>query len=235
MKHRVGLPGRKWSDIMTIVNGIEYPRLTVLEMTSQLRTLMTIVRDKNTKRNDFIFYADRINRLLIEEGLNFLPTREKIVETRTGEKYIGSEFVGKICAVPIIRAGLSMENVIRQVAKKIRIVHILIQRDEETAEPVFHKAWLSEEINDRYVLILDPMLATGGSANATIRTLKENGIEEDRIIFINLVAAPEGIRNVLEAFPGIRLITAEVDKGLNNQAYILPGLGDFGDIYFGTD
>ncbi len=220
---------------MAIVNGKEYPQLTVLEMTSQLRTLMTIVRDKDTKRNDFIFYADRINRLLIEEGLNFLPTREKIVETRTGEKYIGSEFVGKICAVPIIRAGLSMENVIREVAKKIRIVHILIQRDEETAKPVFYKAWFPEEIDGRYVLILDPMLATGGSANATIRTLKEHGIAEDRIIFINLVAAPEGIETVLGAYPGIRLITAEVDKCLNDQAYILPGLGDFGDIYFGTD
>ncbi len=220
---------------MTIVNGKAYPQLTVLEMTSQLRTLMTIVRDKNTKRNDFIFYADRINRLLIEEGLNCLPTREKIVETRTGEKYIGSEFVGKICAVPIIRAGLSMENVIREVAKKIRIVHILIQRDEETAKPIFYKAWFPKEIKDRYVLILDPMLATGGSANATIRTLKEHGVKEERIIFINLVAVPEGIENVLNAYPAIKLITAEVDQRLDDQAFILPGLGDFGDIYFGTE
>ena len=95
-------------------------------MTPQLRTLLTIIRDKETKRNDFIFYADRINRLLVEEGLNFLPVREKTVETRTEEKYVGSEFIGKICAVPIIRAGLSMENSIREVAKKIRIAHILI-------------------------------------------------------------------------------------------------------------
>jgi uracil phosphoribosyltransferase len=197
--------------------------------------LMTIVRDKDTKRNDFIFYADRINRLLIEEGLNFLPTKEKIVKTRTGEKYIGSEFVGKICAVPIIRAGLSMENSIREVTKKIRIGHILIQRDEQTAEPMFFKEWLPEDIHERYVLILDPMLATGGSAIETIRRLKERGVEESKIIFINLVSAPQGIEAVLRAFPGIRIITAEVDEGLNEQAYIVPGLGDFGDIYFGTD
>ncbi|MBD3305721.1 uracil phosphoribosyltransferase [candidate division KSB3 bacterium] len=204
-------------------------------MTPQLRTLLTIVRDNKTKRNDFIFYADRINRLLIEEGLNFLPTREKIIETRTGSEYKGSEFVGKICAVPIIRAGLSMENSIREVAKKIRIGHILIQRNEETAEPMFFKEWLPGDIDTRFVFILDPMLATGGSAIETIRVLKERGVQESKIIFINLVAAPEGIEAVLSAYPGIRIITAEIDGGLNAQAYILPGLGDFGDIYFGTD
>lgn len=216
------------------IHGKQYLQLTTLNMTPQLRTLLTIVRDRHTKRNDFIFYADRINRLLIEEGLNFLPTREKIVETRTGEKYIGTEFVGKICAVPIIRAGLSMENSIREVAKKIRIAHILIQRNEETAEPIFFKDWLPEDIAQRYVFVLDPMLATGGSAIATIKLLKERGVEGNKIIFITLVSAPEGIEAVLNAFPNIRIITAEVDQGLNERAYIVPGLGDFGDIYFGT-
>jgi uracil phosphoribosyltransferase len=216
------------------INGKQYLQVTVLNMTPQLRTLMTIIRDVNTKRNDFIFYADRINRLLIEEGLNFLPTREKIVETRTGKRYVGSEFVGKICAVPIIRAGLSMQNSMRAVAKKIRIGHILIQRNEETAEPMYFKDWLPEDIHNRYVFILDPMLATGGSVLETIRILKERGVEEDKIIFINLVAAPEGIERVLSVYPGIRIITAEVDEGLNELAYIIPGLGDFGDIYFGT-
>jgi uracil phosphoribosyltransferase len=216
------------------INGKQYLQVTVLNMTPQLRTLMTIIRDVNTKRNDFIFYADRINRLLIEEGLNFLPTREKIVETRTGKRYVGSEFVGKICAVPIIRAGLSMQNSMRAVAKKIRIGHILIQRNEETAEPMYFKDWLPEDIHNRYVFILDPMLATGGSVLETIRILKERGVEEDKIIFINLVAAPEGIERVLSVYPGIRIITAEVDEGLNELAYIIPGLGDYGDIYFGT-
>jgi uracil phosphoribosyltransferase len=220
---------------MAVLRGKEYPQLSILEMTSQLQTLMTIIRDKNTKRNDFIFYSDRINRLLVEEGLNCLPTREKIVETRTGETYVGTEFVGKICAVPIIRAGLSMQNVIREVAKKIRIAHILIQRDEETAKPIFFKDWLPDDIESRFVFILDPMLATGGSANETIRSLKLKGVTEEKIIFINLVAAPEGIEAVFTAYPNIRIITAEVDEGLDTNAYIVPGLGDFGDIYFGTD
>ena len=219
---------------MAIVNGKEYPQLTILKMTPQLKALMTIIRDENTRRNDFIFYADRINRLLIEEGLNYLPTREKIIKTRLGERYVGAEFVGKICAVPIIRAGLSMENSIREVAKKIRIAHVLIQRDEETAEPIFFKEWLPEDIHERYVFLLDPMLATGGSAVETIKTIKIRGVEEGKIIFVNLVAAPEGIEHVLSTFSGIHIITAEVDRGLNERAYILPGLGDFGDLYFGT-
>ncbi len=219
---------------MAYINGKQYLQATILEKTPQLHTLLTIIRNKDTKRNDFIFYADRINRLLVEEGLNFLPTREKIVETRTGKQYVGSEFIGKICAVPIIRAGLSMETSLREVAKRIRIAHILIQRDEETAKPIFFKDWLPEDIHERYVFILDPMLATGGSAIETIRALKERGVEESKIIFINLVSAPEGIENVLKAAPGIRIVTAEVDEGLNDSAYIIPGLGDYGDIYFGT-
>jgi uracil phosphoribosyltransferase len=219
---------------MAYINGKQFLQVTILEMTPQLRTLMTIIRNKNTKRNDFIFYADRINRLLVEEGLNFLPVHEKIVETRTGKQYIGAEFLGKICAVPIIRAGLSMENSIREVAKRIRIGHILIQRDEETAKPIFFKAWLPEDIHERYIFILDPMLATGGSVIETIRVLKEHKVEESKIIFINLVSAPEGIENVLTAAPEIRIVTAEVDEGLNELAYIIPGLGDYGDMYFGT-
>ena len=219
---------------MAYIHGKQYLQVTILQKTPQLQTLMTIIRDKETKRNDFIFYADRINRLLVEEGLNFLPTREKIVETRTGKQYVGSEFVGKICAVPIIRAGLSMETSLREVAKRIRIGHILIQRDEATAKPIFFKDWLPDDVHERYVFILDPMLATGGSAIETIRVLKERGVEENKIIFINLVSAPEGIEQVLTAAPGIRIVTAEVDEGLNDSAYIIPGLGDYGDIYFGT-
>ena len=217
------------------VNGKQYLQVTTLRMTPQLRILLTIIRDKHTKRNDFIFYADRINRLLVEEGLNFLPVREKVIETRTGAQYVGAEFVGKICAVPIMRAGLSMESSIREVAKRIRIGHILIQRNEETAEAMFFKEWLPDDIHERFVFILDPMLATGGSAIVTIRRLKERGVKEEKIIYINLVAAPEGIEAVLSVFPGIRIITAEIDEGLNDRAYIIPGLGDFGDMYFGTE
>ena len=103
----------------------------------------------------------------------------------------------------------------------------MIQRNEETAEPIFFKDWLPEDIAQRYAFVLDPMLATGGSAIATMKLLKERGVEENKIIFITLVSAPEGIEAVLNAFPNIRIITAEVDQGLNERAYIVPGLGRF--------
>ncbi len=212
----------------------KYPQLSVLKPTPQLKVLLTIIRDKKTRRNDFIFYADRVNRLLVEEGLNFLPTKTKIITTPTGAKFKGAEFVGKICAVSIIRAGESMERGVRKVCKKIRIGKILIQRDEKTAQPILFYSKLPRGVARRYILLLDPMLATGGSVCTAIRVLKEQGAKESRIIFLNLVSCPEGIKRVVKEFPKIRIVTAVVDDRLNKKAYIIPGLGDFGDRYFGT-
>ena len=208
--------------------------LTVLPYTPQLEVLFTIIRNKDTKRNEFLFYSERIIRLLIEEALNLLPTQEKIVTTPTGTQFKGCEFVGKLCAVPIVRAGESMEKAVREVCRAIRIGKILIQRDEETLQPklIYHK--LPEDISKRHVLLLDPMLATGGSACKAIEVLKENGVPEEKIIFINLISAPEGIKTFQNYAPKVKIITGFIDPKLNNKAYIIPGLGDFGDLYFGT-
>ncbi len=207
----------------------------VLEQTPQLRVLYTIIRDKETKRGDFIFYSDRIMRLLIEEGLNLLPIRDTIVTTPTDADYKGSLFEGRICAVSIVRAGEAMEAAIREVCKKIRIGKILIQRDEETAEPIHFYSKLPPDISKRYVLLIDPMLATGGSACKAIEILKEAGVSEEKIVFINLISCPEGIKRMQESHPKVRIVTGVVDKNLNDRAFIMPGLGDFGDRYFGTD
>ncbi len=212
----------------------KYPQVSVLKQTPQLEVLLTIIRDQKTKREDFIFHADRIIRLLVEEGLNLLPIRTKTVTTPTGVKFKGAKFVGKICAVSIIRAGESMEKGIRDVCKKIRIGKILIQRDEKTAQPLLFYSKLPRGIAWRYVLLVDPMLATGGSACTAIKVLKEQGVKENRIIFLNLICCSEGIKKVISAFPKIRLITAVIDDHLDKNAYIIPGLGDFGDRYFGT-
>ncbi|MCD6471407.1 uracil phosphoribosyltransferase [bacterium] len=212
----------------------KYPQITVLETTPQLEVLLTIIRDKKTRRNDFIFYSDRIIRLLVEKGLNFLPVRKKDVLTPTGAKYKGKKFVGKICAVSIVRAGESMEKAIREVCKKIRIGKILIQRNEKTAKPILFYTKLPKDISKRYVFLLDPMLATGGSASVAIRVLKEAGVKEKKIIFLNLVSCPQGLKNVLKKFPKIKIVTAAIDNYLNKKAFIVPGLGDFGDRYFGT-
>lgn len=204
------------------------------KMTPQLKVLLTLIRDKKTTREDFIFYTDRIIRLLVEEGLNFLPVRAKIVITSTKTRFRGVEFVGKICAVSILRSGEAMESAVREVCKKIRIGKILIQRDEKTAEPNLFYVKLPKDVANRYVFLLDPMLATGGSAATAIRILKNHGVRENKIIFLNLISCPEGIKRVLDEFPGVRIITAAIDSHLNQKFYIIPGLGDFGDRYFGT-
>ncbi len=212
----------------------EFPNLTVLPPSGQVRGLMTIIRNVETRRNDFIFYSDRLTRLLVEKSLELLPVFPKSVESPLGLPYQGVGFEGKICAVSIMRAGESMEKPVREVCKKIRVGKILIQRNEETAEPIVYYSKLPNDIGRRWVFLLDPMLATGGSAREAIRILLEAGVDEDHLIFINLLACPEGLRTIFAAFPKVRVVTGAVDQGLNEKSYIVPGLGDFGDRYFGT-
>ena len=127
------------------------PNSTRLPQTAQLDALLTIIRDKGTSRSDFIFYSDRIIRLLVEEGLNHLPTLEKTVQTPTGLPYKGVSFEGRICGVSILRAGEAMESGLRECCRSVRIGKILIQRDEETAKPKLFYAKLPEDISNRWV------------------------------------------------------------------------------------
>ncbi|KAJ1937778.1 Uracil phosphoribosyltransferase, synthesizes UMP from uracil [Linderina macrospora] len=213
----------------------EHPRFHLLPQSNQLKALMTIIRDKNTKRSDFVFYSDRVIRLLVEEGLNYLPVVEKEVTTPMGVPFKGVSFEGRICGVSIMRAGESMEQGLRDVCTSVRIGKVLIQRDERTALPTLYYSKLPKDIADRWVLLLDPMLATGGSAIKCAEVLKEAGVKEDHILFINLICSPEGALHMLEKFPGLQIISAEVDEGMDERKFILPGLGDFGDRYFGTE
>ncbi|TFK45468.1 PRTase-like protein [Heliocybe sulcata] len=205
------------------------PSVFTLPQTAQLEALYTIIRDKDTPRGEFLFYSDRIIRLLVEEGLNHLPVVPKTVTTPTGATYEGVGFEGKICGVSILRAGEAMEAGLREVCRSVRIGKILIQRDEETAQPKLFYSKFPQDIASRYVLLLDPMLATGGSAIKAVDVLKEQGVPEERIIFINLISSPEGLKNFCTKFPQTRVITGWIDKGLNEKAYIIPGLGDFGE------
>ncbi|KAM0789003.1 hypothetical protein ACM66B_003071 [Microbotryomycetes sp. NB124-2] len=208
------------------------PSAIALPRTNQLAGLLTIIRDQTTSRGDFIFYSDRIIRLLVEEGLNHLPVVDKNVLTPTGLEYKGVGFEGKICGISIMRAGEAMEAGLRECCRAVRIGKILIQRDEETHQAKLFYAKLPDDISDRYCLLLDPMLATGGSAIKAIEVLKDHGVPEDRIIFLNLVASPEGLQAMYDAYPNVKVVTAWIDEGLNEKKYIVPGLGDFGDRYF---
>jgi len=207
----------------------------ILKHNTQLKALYTIIRDKNTKRDDFVFFSERIIRLLVEYALSLLPVEPKVVMTPAGKPYKGVKFKGDVCAVSIVRAGEAMEKVVRDVCPNIRLGKILIQRDEETAEPKLYYSKLPKDISDRYVLLIDPMMATGGSLCKAIETLKSHNVKEGNIIFINMITCPEGLKRIKKGYPKVKVVTGVVDKGLNCNAFIIPGLGDFGDRYFGTN
>ncbi|KAK7202825.1 uracil phosphoribosyltransferase, synthesizes UMP from uracil [Myxozyma melibiosi] len=210
----------------------KWPEVTVVSQTPQLIALFTIIRDVNTKRGDFVFYSDRIIRILVEEGLNHLPVKDIEVPTPTDVTYDGLQFEGKICGVSIMRAGEAMEQGLRDCCRSVRIGKILIQRDEETAEPKLFYEKLPADIKDRYVLLLDPMLATGGSAITAVEVLISKGVPAERILFLNLISTPEGIETFVKACPGVKIITGFIDKCLNEKKFVSPGLGDFGDRYY---
>jgi uracil phosphoribosyltransferase len=193
-----------------------------------------MIRDKTTARADFIFYSNRIIRLLVEEGLNHLPVVEHHVVTPIGRSYAGVKFQGKICGVSIMRAGEAMEQGLRDCCRSVRIGKILIQRDEETCKPKLFYDKLPDDISERWVLLLDPMFATGkleycigrttprltqtgGSATMAVDILKARGVPEDRILFLNLIASPEGVNGFAKRFPKLRVVTAFVDQGLDNK------------------
>lgn len=216
----------------------QFPQVVLLKENPQIRTMHTIIRNKNCSREDFTFYSDRLIRLTIETALGELPLyKEDIILTPTDSKYDGLSFSSKVLGVSIIRAGESFETGLRQVCLNVKIGKILIQRDEETAKPKLIYTKLPKQIGskDYHVLLMDPMLATGGSCIKAIDVLIEAGVKEERITFVNLIAVPYGIEEVLKVYPKIKIVTSAIDEKLNEKAYIIPGIGDFGDRYFYTD
>lgn len=154
--------------------------------------------------------------------------------TPTGSVYTGVEFCKKLCGVSIIRSGESMENALRACCKGIKIGKILIHRDGDNGKQLIYEK-LPKDISERHVLLLDPVLATGNSANQAIELLIKKGVPESSIIFLNLISAPEGIQCVCNRFPSLKIVTSEIDAKLNEEFRVIPGLGEFGDRYFGTD
>jgi len=168
-------------------------------------------------------------------NVHLLPFEPCGPQTPVGRVYEGLRFAPRICGVSVMRAGDSMEAGLRAVCRSVRIGKILIQRDKVTKLPQLYYSALPGDIADRQVLLLDPMLATGGTALAAIEVLAEHGVPERNIVFVSLIAVPEGIAAVHRRFPGVRIVTSAIDERLNENAYMIPGIGDFGDRYFGTD
>lgn len=189
------------------------------------------LREAGTDAPTFRRLGTRISMLLAAEALRDLPTKTASVQTPLAEAR-GCRVSADVVVVPVLRAGLGMLDAILELWPAARVGHIGLQRDEMTAVASRYYAKLPPNLGDSYVVMIDPMLATGGSAVAALDLLREAGARNIRIICI--VAAPEGIALVERHHPDVHIYTPVVDDGLNSQKYILPGLGDFGDRLYGT-
>uniref|UniRef100_A0AAY4EE44 Uridine-cytidine kinase n=1 Tax=Denticeps clupeoides TaxID=299321 RepID=A0AAY4EE44_9TELE len=210
--------------------------LSVLESTPQVRGLHAIIRNKETSRDEFIFYSKRLMRLLIEHALTFLPSQPCVVQTPQGEEYEGRRFHGKgITGVSILRAGETMEPALRAVCKDVRIGKILIQTNMDSGEPELHYLRLPKDISDDHVILMDSTVSTGAAAMMAVRVLLDHDVQEDKILMVSLLMAELGVHSVAYAFPQVKIITTAVDKSIDDLLRVIPGIGDFGDRYFGTD
>ncbi len=206
----------------------------LLTQSDHLRYLFSLIRDKNVSNSNFVFYSNQVIRKTLEAAVNILPYESTNTVTPIGATYEGKTIKEKLCAISIIRAGESMESEVRLMFKSIPFGKVLIQRNKETKLPKLYYSNLPDDISERSIFLLEPMLATGGSALMAIEVLLSAGAKESNIIFINLLASPEGIKRVSEKYPDIHIVTASIEEGLNENAFMIPGIGDFGDRYFGT-
>ena len=193
---------------------------------------LAILRDKNTGTKEFRALVSEIAGLMCYEATRNLPTEEVEVETPIATAKCRMLSGKKLAIVPVLRAGLGMVDAMVDLIPSAKIGHIGLYRDPETHKPVEYYCKLPEDIEHRQVFVVDPMLATGGSAVAAIDFLKARGCKN--IIMMNIIGCPEGIRTVQEAHPDVEMYLAAGDEKLNEHAYIVPGLGDAGDRIFGT-
>lgn len=198
-----------------------------------LQHKLSILRDKNTGVKEFREAVGEIAALMCYEATRNLPTKEIEIETPVATAKVKVLAGKKLAIVPILRAGLGMVDTMISLIPSAKVGHIGLFRDPETHEPVKYYCKMPPDISERQVFIVDPMLATGGSAIAAIDILKnEYGCKS--ITLMDIIAAPEGIQAVSEAHPDIDIFVTAVDEKLNENAYIVPGLGDCGDRIFGT-
>ena len=193
---------------------------------------LAILRDKNTGTKEFRALVSEIAGLMCYEATRNLPTVEVEVETPMQVAKCRMLAGKKLAIVPVLRAGLGMVDSMVDLIPSAKIGHIGLYRDPETHKPVEYYCKLPEDVGNRQVYVVDPMLATGGSAVAAIDFLKQHGCKN--IIMMNIIGCPEGIKTVQEAHPDVEIYLAACDEKLNDHAYILPGLGDAGDRIFGT-
>jgi uracil phosphoribosyltransferase len=219
-----------------MANSVVHPSVTICQH-PVVRHNLTILRDKTTQGEAFRAAMGRVASLLIQEASRDLPMARTITETplcSTETEILDPS--RPILLVPILRAGLILADAGLAMLPTARVYHLGLYRDETTLKPVtyYNKLPSQFDYNQANTFVLDPMLATGGSAIAAIDIIRELGVRPETVRFVCLIAAPEGIERLTNAHPDVQIFTASVDDRLNEHAYILPGLGDAGDRTFGT-
>lgn len=193
---------------------------------------LTILRDKNTNTEEFRRHADIVSKILLLEASKRLKVEDKIIETPL-TNFTGKKLKEEVLVVPVLRAGLAMFMALRDFLPAVTVGFIGLERNEKTAIAREYYIKIPQILSTHLVLVIDPMLATGGSMEDTIAAVKKKGAK--KIVCVSIVAAPEGIARLAKSHPDVPVITAALDERLNDKAYIVPGLGDFGDRYFGTE
>ncbi|MEO0557472.1 MAG: uracil phosphoribosyltransferase [Bacteroidota bacterium] len=196
-----------------------------------LNRALTTLRDRSTPHGVFRQTLGDVSAILAYEALRSMPTEEVEIQTPL-ETTTGVRLAREVVVVPVLRAGLGLVDGFVRFVPEARVGHLGMYRDEQSHEPVDYYSNVPREVTEAYVFVVDPMLATGGSASGAINHLKRRGA--NNIAFVCLVAAPEGVERLQDYHPDVHIVTAALDRQLDENAYIRPGLGDAGDRIFGT-
>lgn len=200
-------------------------RFMLMPMNDQIRELQTVIRDKVTTRGNFKFYADRLIRLVVEEGLNQLPIEKVDVQTPTGNRFSGIRYLKGNCGVSIVRSGESMEQGLRDCCRSIRIGKILIESDENNQARVLY-AKFPRDIAERKILLLYPIMSTGLAVIESVKVLLSHGVKEENLILLNLFSSPKAAKLINQSFSKMFVLTSDINQVCPNH---------FGHRYFGTD
>lgn len=208
-----------------------FSNLVVMSDSYQNRGLHTIFRREGVSRDDFVFYSNRLMRLLIEEGLGLLPFERKTVVTPGGGRFFGVGFVAGLAGVSLMPNGEAMEGSLRAVCNTVRIGKMLIEGSRDDRRVQYDN--LPEDIEARYVLVLDPVLDSGEMCEKALEQLVKMGCKEDRILVLSLIVSPQAVTRICGRFSKVQLVVSAMDKGLDKEGKVYPGVGDFGMRYYG--
>lgn len=205
-----------------------------IEQNKSIKSIHTKIRQKDSSLSDFRFHSNRLIRIILEKCFEFLPYKNSDCITPIGEKYCGFELEKDLYAISVIRAGESMEYEFNNIMKGIPIGKILVQRDKQTKEATFLYQSLPKDISEKLIIIFEPMIATGNSIFLVLEKLLNKGAKLENIIIANILCSPSGVEKVLNKYPNLKIVTGSIEQGMNGESFMIPGVGDFGDRYFGV-